>query len=77
METPEQARLNELLKRIVADPKVGSVADLAEMLEPRMTPQGVYKWVYDGRIPIERAIQIERITEGRFTRDQLCPWAYL
>lgn len=75
--TPEQKRLRKLLQEIVALPEIESVERLGELLDPRMTPQGIYKWVYSGRVPIERAREIEVLTGGRFTRQMLCPWAYV
>jgi hypothetical protein len=75
--TPEQRRLRELLQRIAAEEQFDGIAGLAEKMTPRMTPQGIYKWVYAGRVPIEKAQQIERLTNGKYTRQEISPWAYL
>jgi DNA-binding transcriptional regulator YdaS (Cro superfamily) len=32
----------------------------------------IYYWIKNG-IPIKRAIEIEKLTEGRFNRRYLCP----
>lgn len=78
-QTAEQKRIRELLVRIGADKAftVGGqsgVPAIAEFFD--CTPQAVYKWSYAGRIPIEKAREIERVTDGRFTRLEMCPWAY-
>lgn len=78
-ETAEQKRIRELLARIGADQAfakggMAGVPAIAEFFD--CTPQGVYKWVYSARIPIEKAREIERVTNGRFTRLEMCPWAY-
>ena len=75
--TPEQKRLRELVQRIAQEPQFGSVAGLADKMEPKMVPQAIYKWVYTGRIPIEKAVQSERMTAGKYDRRMLCPWAFL
>ena len=36
-------------------------------------PQAVQQWIVRGYLPIRRAIQIERITEGKIRFDDLLP----
>jgi len=43
----------------------------AEALD--VTPQAVFLWVKNGRVPIERAIAIEVATHGKVTRRDLRP----
>ena len=78
-ENAEQKRIRALLVQIGNDPAftvkgLSGVPAIADHFG--VSSQGVYKWVYAGRIPIERAKEIERVTAGRFSRQELCPWAY-
>ena len=49
----------------------GSQSALAHELD--VTPQAVQQWVRYQRVPVARAIQIERATGGRVTRYELRP----
>ncbi len=49
----------------------GSQSALAREL--KIKPQAVQQWVHRRRVPVERAIQIERATNGRVTRYELRP----
>lgn len=40
--------------------------------ELKLSRQAVYKWRSTG-IPVKRAVQIERLTEGRIKASELCP----
>lgn len=79
-ENAEQKRLGSLLVEMGKDPgftKGGLSGVPAIAAHFAMSGQGVYKWKYSGRIPIEKAREIERVTQGRFSRQLLCPWAYV
>lgn len=41
-----------------------------------ITPQAVSLWCRTGRVPAERVLDIERLTEGRVTRHELRPDLY-
>lgn len=41
---------------------VGGQSELARLLSPQLTPQGVGKWCRTGVIPAERVIEVERLT---------------
>lgn len=49
----------------------GSQSALAEALD--LTPMAVSNWKKRGKIPVGRAIQIERLTKGEVTRRDLRP----
>lgn len=49
----------------------GNQSILARKLE--IKPQAVQQWISRGQIPIRRAIQIERITDGKIRLDELLP----
>lgn len=52
--------------------KVGSKAELARLLKVR--PPTVSGWCAGERpVPAARAVQIELITKGEVTREELCP----
>lgn len=53
---------------------VGGLTALAQKLN--VTAQAVHQWVQKGRVPAERARQIEAATEGRVTCHELRPDLY-
>ena len=55
----------------VAIADVGSQGAVARALG--ITRQAVTFWVRTGRLPAERAIELEELTEGRVTREMLRP----
>ena len=54
----------------VAAALVGSTVELCAKLQ--ITRQALYKWRTAG-VPLKRAVQIERITEGKVRAVDLCP----
>jgi DNA-binding transcriptional regulator YdaS (Cro superfamily) len=52
----------------------GCQADLARELD--VTPQAVNNWWVRKKIPWYRAVQIEEVTGGLVTREELCPEKY-
>lgn len=54
----------------VASAMVGGTDALCREL--KLSRQAVYKWRSTG-IPVKRAVQIERLTEGRIKASELCP----
>ena len=62
----------ELVKRAVEI--CGSQSELARRIGGRVRQGHIWKWInYTRVIPAERAIQIERATEGRVSRYELRP----
>lgn len=49
---------------------LGSVSALARAL--RITRAAIYQWD-EGEVPPKRALEIERVTRGAVTKQQLCP----
>ena len=49
----------------------GGVSSLAGIIG--VSPQAVYKWIWAGRAPVDRCIEIETAVKGKVTRRQLCP----
>lgn len=52
----------------------GGVSRLARSMNIART--SVYEWIAKGRVPAERAIPVERLTDGKVTRSELCPDIY-
>jgi DNA-binding transcriptional regulator YdaS (Cro superfamily) len=50
---------------------VGGQAQLAQMLGIKR--QAIHGWIADGRVPADRALQIQRITQGQVTVGELRP----
>jgi len=57
----------------VAAAYLGGTSRLAAHLE--LSRQAIYKW-RDFGIPLKRALQIERLTEGRVKASDLCPGVF-
>ena len=49
----------------------GNQSILARKLE--IKPQAVQQWISRGQIPLRRAIQIERITDGKIGMTEILP----
>lgn|GEM_PF-1127325 len=50
----------------------GNQAALARAIDPELTSMSVSHWKKRG-VPMRRAVQIERVTGGTVTKEQLCP----
>ena len=53
---------------------VGSQAEVARSLN--LSHQCVAQWVKAGRVPVRRAVDLEALTGGRVTREELRPDIY-
>lgn len=53
---------------------VGGQARLAELV--KVTPQAVYLWVKNNKVPVERVLSIEAAVEGAVKRHELRPDIY-
>lgn len=49
----------------------GGVSSLAELIG--VSPQAVYKWIRNGRAPVDRCISVETAVKGKVSRRLLCP----
>jgi DNA-binding transcriptional regulator YdaS (Cro superfamily) len=61
--------MNEYIKKAIE--LAGSQQRLADKIG--VTQRSVSTWLHDRIIPINRAIQIERVTQGTVTREDLRP----
>jgi|DEB0MinimDraft_3_1074331.scaffolds.fasta_scaffold54880_2 DNA-binding transcriptional regulator YdaS (Cro superfamily) len=57
----------------VAAAYLGGLGRLALKLD--LSRQAIYKW-RDNGIPLKRALEIERLTEGRVKASDLCPGVF-
>ncbi len=74
------AIINKAIQR--AADLLGGQSELARQLSAlgapgdTITPQGVSYWCRSGRLPAERVLDVERLTQGRVSRHDLRPDLY-
>lgn len=73
----KRAERDGVLVRLITEIGVSELAKrlsaLADDDENRISPQGVSKW---HRVPAERVLDVEKVTNGGFTRHELRPDLY-
>lgn len=69
--------LHDLLIQACPPTKDGSqsIPLLAERL--KMTPQGVYKWITNGRVPPRQAVRVVQLSRGRVSLDDFTPYIFV
>lgn len=73
----EAGPLHDLLIQACPPSRDGSqsIPLLAEKL--KMTPQGIYKWIQNGRVPPRQAVRVVQLSRGKVTLDDFTPYIFV